>query len=127
MNENKPKTESLPKKDKKVVGSIMGLLNGSFFTRQGVIQKLPFVAFLAFVGVCYIANGYIAEDSVRKINNIGIELKELRSEFITTKSELMYRSKQSEIALALVSRQKDLKESSLPPRKLMVPLEQIPD
>ena len=38
----------------------------------------------------YIANSYYAEHTVRDIDKTEKELKELRSEFIRGKSELMY-------------------------------------
>jgi hypothetical protein len=62
----------------------------------------------------------MAEDTVRKLNNVGKEVKEFRSEYITTKSELMYKSKQSELADFIDQKGMGLKESFEPPRKIKV-------
>ena len=69
----------------------------------------------------YIANGYFAESAIRSIDRTGNQLKELRSEYITTKSDLMYESKQSQVAKALAEKELGLKESVLPPEKIVVP------
>jgi ribosomal protein S2 len=46
----------------------------------------------------YIANAHTVEKRIRKINKLEYEMKDLRAEYITLKSELMYLSKQSEVA-----------------------------
>jgi hypothetical protein len=66
----------------------------------------------------YIANGYYAEKSVREISRINTELKELKSEYIISKSELMFMSNQSEVAHAVAPF--GLKESTVPPKKIVV-------
>ena len=63
------------------------------------------------------ANGYYAEQTVRKINKVTNELKELKSEYITSKSELMFISKQSEVAKLSVKL--GIKESVTPPKKIV--------
>ena len=70
------------------------------------------------MGLGYIANGYYAEKSVREISRINTEIKELKSEFITAKSELMFMSNQSEVARAVIPF--GLKESTVPPKKIVV-------
>jgi hypothetical protein len=55
---------------------------------------------------------------VRNIDKIKKEMKENRAEFISVKSEMMFRSKQSEVAKAVEPLQ--LKEATDPPRKIIV-------
>jgi hypothetical protein len=43
-------------------------------------------------------NGNIADKKIRDINKLNKEIKELRSNYIITKSELMFLSKQTEVA-----------------------------
>lgn len=100
--------------------TIIGVLNGNFFTSDKVIQNLPFMLFLSFIALLYIANGYMAEGTIREINDANTELKELRSEYITTKSELMYKSKQSQVASALLQKETGIMESAIPPYKIVV-------
>ena len=112
--------EQNEKNGKNVVRSFAGILNGNILTREGVVRHLPYLLFLAFLALIYISNGYLAEDTVRNLNRVDNELKELRSEYITTKSDLMYKSKQSHIAKIIAQKQLGLKESYYPPKKIVV-------
>lgn len=114
-----PEPEITPKK-KKIARPLINIISGNIFTKEEVVKHLPFVLFLAFIALLYIANGYYAEDTVRKLNKAGIELKELRSEYITTKSELMHLSSQSEVASMAENKIPGLKESLVPPKKIVV-------
>jgi hypothetical protein len=82
----------------KVARSITAVISGSFLSSEQTIRLLPFIFFLCFLAICYIANGYYAEQKVKQMNKISNELKELKSEYIITKSDLMFVSKQSEVA-----------------------------
>jgi hypothetical protein len=115
--EQEPKQKGNPKKNR-IAKSFIDVINGSFLTRESAISSLPYIFFMAFICLCYIANGYYAEDSVRAINNIGSELKELKTEYIITKSDLMFNSKQSQVAKSL--EEYGIKESVVPPLKIVV-------
>lgn len=62
------------------------------------LNNLPFLLFVAMLGVLHVANSHMAESKVRQINLLEKEIKELRWMYMTSKSELMYKSKQSEVA-----------------------------
>src|ERR1041385_4929365 len=94
------KTSRASKKPSKIARSFLNIFSGNFLSKDNVIHQLPFILFLTLIGLGYIANGYLAEKSVREISRINNELKELKSEYITTKSELMFMSNQSEVARA---------------------------
>jgi len=98
--------------------SLINFFSGSFLTKEKAINQLPFAFFLTFLGVLYIANGYYAEQKVREISKVGTELKELRSEYITIKSDLNFKSKQSQIVLE--TEKFGVKESVSPPEKIIV-------
>ena len=83
---------------------------------QTVIQNLPFIFFIATIGICYIANSHYAEKNVREIDQIEKQLNELRWEYMTTKSQLEYLSKQSEVATMV--QPTGLKELREPPKKI---------
>jgi Bacteriodetes cell division protein (FtsL-like) len=80
---------------------------------QWMIRNLPFFLFLAFLAVLYIYNGHYADRVVRDVGNTGRELKELQYEYKSLKSEVTFRSKQSELAKAVEPF--GLKELSSPP------------
>lgn len=116
-----PDTEKKPSpknRGNKVARSFLNIFSGNFLSKDNVIHQLPFILFLTLIALGYIANGYYAEKSVRAISQTATELKELKSEYITTKSELMFMSNQSEVARA--SAPLGLKESTTPPKKIVV-------
>ena len=103
----------------KTVRKIFSSLNVmSYVNKELLVKALPFTFFLLALGMVYIANSYQSEKSIRKIDSLNKELKELRSEYIAGKSELMIRSRQSNVAQQ-VSRY-GLNESRTPPRKIVV-------
>lgn len=107
-------------KQNKAAKTLLGFVNGSIFSKEGVVGNLPFLLFLALVGLVYIANGYLAEGAVRGVSKTTNELKEMRSEYITMKSDLMYVSKQSQIAKEIEEKQIGVKESYVPPKKIVI-------
>ena len=68
---------------------------------QSVVKQVPFFLFLALLAVIYIYNGHLADKSVRKIGRTTREVRELQHEYKTVKSEVMFRSKQSELVKAV--------------------------
>ena len=118
--EKKPR----PAKPNKIARSAINIFSGNFLSKDYVIGQLPFILFLTVVGLSYIANGYYAEKSVREISHINTGLKELKSEYIISKSELMFMSNQSEMARAVAP--SGLKESTVPPKKIVVKVNSNP-
>ena len=80
---------------------------------QSIVRQVPFFMFLAFLAVVYIYNGHYADKTIRNINRTAKEVKELQYEYKTLKSEVMFRSKQSELAKAVEPF--GLKELVVPP------------
>jgi cell division protein FtsL len=68
---------------------------------QSIVKQIPFFLFLALLAVIYIYNGHYADKTIRNINRTAKEVKELQHEYKTVKSEVMFRSKQSELAKAV--------------------------
>jgi Bacteriodetes cell division protein (FtsL-like) len=78
-----------------------------------VVQNIPFFLFLAALAVLYIYNGHYADKLARKINVTEKHIKELEYEYKTIKSEVIFRSKASELAKAVEPM--GLKELTEPP------------
>jgi Bacteriodetes cell division protein (FtsL-like) len=88
MNDNKENKES--KNDWK-----------KMFSHGWIVKNMPFFLFITVLAVIYIYNGHYADKTARDINKVNNELKELQYEYKTLKSEVMFRSKQSELAKAV--------------------------
>jgi uncharacterized protein (DUF3084 family) len=82
------------------------------------VSVMPYIFFLTVLALFYIANAYQAEKTIREIDRIGKELKTLRTEYVTGKSELMFVSKQSEVARKVS--QQSIHESVVAPMKIVV-------
>ena len=68
---------------------------------QSIVKQIPFFLFVGLLAVIYIYNGHNAEKTVLNIKRTAKEVKELQYEFKNVKSEVMFRSKQSELAKAV--------------------------
>lgn len=97
---------------------LAGVLGGSILTRENVVKSMPYLLFLAILALFYISNTYYAEKTIVQSYALRKELKELRYEFVSKRSSLMFESKQSEVARRLES--SGIKESRVPPVKLIV-------
>lgn len=83
------------------------------FSYRWIVKNIPFFLFLSALAVVYIYNGHYADKTIRNINKVSKELKEMQYEYKTLKSEVMFRSKQSEMAKAVEPL--GLKELVIPP------------
>ncbi len=92
------------------------IFGGAFLSDDRAVQHVPFVMFLGLLAILYIANGYYADDKIREVNKVTNQIKELRTEFISSKSDLMFVSKQSEVAKAVEPL--GLKEPVVAPMKI---------
>ena len=116
--ESKVQRPQKPRKKGVLANGLSSVFSGTFLTNESTLKHLPFILFLTLVAVFYIANGYYADDKIREVNKVSNELKELRSEYISTKSDLMFASKQSEVAKSAEAL--GLKEPLVPPIKIEV-------
>jgi galactokinase len=98
--------------------SFREFLDGTVITRTNVVKQLPFLIFLCIIAIVYIGNRYHAEKVVRDITRMQEEVKNLRAEEITTASELMKISRQSEVIKLIKEKNLGLEESTDPPAKI---------
>lgn len=116
-----PQVSSKPSKPGKkgvLAKGLSKIFGGSFLSNERAIQHIPFVLFLALIAILYIANGYYADDKIREVNKINNQIKELRTEYISSKSDLMFISKQSQVAKAVAPL--GLKEPVVAPMKIEI-------
>ena len=84
-----------------------------------VLQNLPFVLFMGFLAIIYIANAHFAEKRVREVFELQKEVKDLRREDHSLRADIAYNSRRTELARQLkdkglgqsIRRQKKIKVS----------------
>jgi hypothetical protein len=113
----KPAKKSLPGKG--MFASIEQRLKLEYYFEDGFpVQYLPKILFVIALGLIYISNTHYAEKTVRRISAMQAEVEDLRADYTTLKADLMFASKQSEVArkVSVIG----LKESLKPPYKVVV-------
>lgn len=122
MSEEKKRVEFIDaaqeQKEAKKSGALRDILNGNILNRDSVTNQLPYILFLAFLAIIYIANRYRYDKLMSQGQVLQTEVKNLRAESITTASQLMFISKQSEVTKLIDEKGLGLKESVVPPKKI---------
>jgi len=90
----------------------------NYFEEGFPVQYLPKILFVMMLSLLYISNTHYAEKTVRRIDHVQSEVEDLRADYTTLKSDLMFASKQSEVARKVKAL--GLKESLKPPTKIVV-------
>ena len=117
FTEVKPKSDKQKKSVLRTLNKVMkSAVEGVNFNLGNLVRQMPFIFFIGLIAILYIANTYYAEKTIREINQTKRELKDLRAEYIYTKSELMFSSRQSEISKMVADM--EIKQSVVPPRKI---------
>ncbi|HMR57298.1 MAG TPA: FtsL-like putative cell division protein [Cyclobacteriaceae bacterium] len=90
----------------------------SYFEEGFPVQYLPKILFVVLLSLIYISNTHFAEKTTRKIDRLQSDVEDLRADYTTLKADIMYASKQSEVARRV--KELGLKESLNPPFKVVV-------
>jgi cell division protein FtsL len=96
-----------------------GIIDGSLLTIRSVVRQIPYILFLVLLAIIYIANRNHAEKVIRQLTLLRTEVKDMRSEQITTASELMNLSRPSNVEALIKERGLELSESKVPPFKIV--------
>ena len=98
--------------------SIYNLLKARFLIDDDAIKNWRFIVFLIVLAIIMIANTQRYEQKVFKIAELSAEVKELRSEFVDKRSELMKLRMESTVSQKMEERQ--IFPSTLPPVQIKV-------
>ena len=74
-------------------GVIAAIVRGSFLSDPRIIAHWPFFLFLVFLAVISIASSHSADKKVAELNEKEKVLKDLRSEFVFVRKEVMNRTR----------------------------------
>ena len=99
-------------------GGIYSLLKAKYLVDQGSMRNWRFIVFLILIAILMIANSHSYEQKIYRISELETQVKELRSEFVDKRSELMELKMESTISRKM--EEKQIFPSSVPPKKIKV-------
>jgi hypothetical protein len=99
---------------------LKSILGGSVLASEKVTKQLPFVFFLALLGIGLITNRYWTEKTIREMEAVRDSLKEYKAESVIHETELMYINRPSEVTRRVIERKIDLIEPVEPPKRIVV-------
>ncbi|MEO6521430.1 MAG: FtsL-like putative cell division protein [Mucilaginibacter sp.] len=94
------------------------LFSKGFMSTESATKALPFILYVAFLGMLYIANRHLSEKNLRTIDKLTKEVKELNWDYKSTKADLAYKSTLTEVAKRVDTL--GIKISVEPPQKLTI-------
>lgn len=94
------------------------LFSSNRFSSSAFVGYIPFIVFIGMLAIIYIANRHYAERTVREIDRLGREVKEMNWDYKALSADLMKLTTQTEIAKRVDSL--GLKERTEPPKKIVV-------
>lgn len=97
---------------------IYGILKARFLINDDALKNWRFIVFLLVLAIIMIANTQRFEQKVFRINELSNQVKELRSEFVDRRSELMKLRMESTVSDKMV--EKHIFPSTVPPIKIKV-------
>ncbi len=122
-NENKEKAKGNTEPTKTVFQMLESSLGLNNIMIAGLpVKHVPRIAFIMALLIFYIANTHQANRIVRNTAKAKSEVQDLRADYTTLKADLMFKSKQSEVAKRVAAL--GLEESLVPPYKIEVETEE---
>jgi hypothetical protein len=97
---------------------VYGILKARFLIDDDAMKNWRFIVFLILLAIAMIANTQRFEQKVFRIAELTNQVKELRSEFVDRRSELMKLKMESTVSEKMESKQ--IFPSSVPPVKIQV-------
>jgi cell division protein FtsL len=95
---------------------VKDVISGNVLVRGYLVKHVPYIILLVVLAILYISNRYKNEKIAIEQQQLQEELKNLRSESITTAAELMRISRQTEVINLVKERGMELEESTVPPK-----------
>lgn len=101
---------------------VYGLLKAQFLIDEDAVKNWRFIVFIIVLAIIMIANTQRFEQKVFKIAELTNQVKELRSEFVDRRSELMKLKMESTVSEKMLEKQ--IFPSTVPPVKIKVKKEE---
>lgn len=94
------------------------ILKGKFLVSNDAFKNWRFILFCTLLAIIMIASSHSAERKVHQIARLNDEVRELRSEFVDGRSNLMRLKMESTITRKMA--EKGISPSATPPTKLVI-------
>ncbi len=98
--------------------TIYDILKGKFLIADDAIKNWRMLLFLSFLAIIMIASSHNAESKVHEIAKLNNEVRELRTQFVDGRTELMQLKMESSIIEKM--KRKGIKRPTKPPQKIIV-------
>lgn len=95
--------------------SVRDVISGNFLTKDNMLRLLPFVIFFLVFSLVSIGLRFSCESRIAEIDNLQRKLKDVKHEALTLSSELLGKSKQSQIMQLLSEKDSTLNMLDCPP------------
>ncbi|MDR1983800.1 MAG: hypothetical protein LBQ28_03115 [Prevotellaceae bacterium] len=112
--EGKNNIQKNQKSGSNTAGILKLVMTGKIFVSTGIQKHLGYIFFIFFLAVFYIGYLYKVESIVQESKRLNDEIKSLRTHYIHVSTELMRKSKKSEIIKQIQDRKLTLKEAEKP-------------
>ncbi len=96
------------------------LLSGSMVSEKLILKNLGYISLVTVLAALYIMNRFHAEKITRETTKLQKEVRDLRSESLSTSSDLMEASRQSQVVRLIREKGLNLEELKTPAYKLLV-------
>lgn len=103
-------------------GGLFSILKARFLINDDAVKNWRFIVFIILLAIIMIANTQRYEQKVFEIAKLNNDVKELRSEFVDRRSELMKLKMESTISDKMLEKQ--IFPSTVPPVKIEVKKEE---
>lgn len=101
---------------------VYSLLKARFLINEDALKNWRFIVFIILLAIIMIANTQRFEQKVFRIAELTNQVKELRSEFVDRRSELMKLKLESTVSQKMI--EKEIFPSTVPPVKIKVKKEE---
>ena len=99
------------------MNQLIAILNLEFLIKDDALKNWRMLLFLSFLALIIIASGHSTDRKIYSIAQLNTEIKEVKSEFVETRSSLMRLKLETRIASKLA--EKGVGPATTPPIKLM--------
>lgn len=98
--------------------TIYDILKGKFLISDDAMKNWRMLLFLSFLAIIMIASSHNAESKVHEIAKLNNEVRELRTQFVDGRTELMQLKMESSVIEKMIK--KGINRPKTPPKKIIV-------